>query len=79
MVLNCQFWNYLVDINEQAQDRLEHIIRQMKKTESVNEKLKEDKQWEWIQRMNSIYNCAEEIVLSELIYIYDCKINQISF
>ena len=40
----------------------------MQKAESVTEKMKEDNQWEWIQKMNSINNRAEEIVLNELIY-----------
>lgn len=69
LVLNCQLWTYLADINEQAQDRLQVIIRQMQKAESVTEKMKEDNQWEWILRMNSIYNRAKEIVLKELVYI----------
>lgn len=68
LVLSCQLWTYLADINEQAQDRLQVIISQMQKAESVTEKLKENNQWEWIQRMNSIFNRAEEIVLKELIY-----------
>ena len=68
LVLTCQLWTYLADINEQAQERLQIIISQMQKTESVTEKMKEDNQWEWIQRMGSIHNRAEEIVLNELIY-----------
>ena len=68
LVLSCQLWTYLADINEQAQYRLQVIIRQMQKAESVTEKMKADNQWEWIQRMGSIYNRAEEIVLNELIY-----------
>ena len=68
LVLSCQFWTYLADINEQAQDRLQVIISQMQKAESVTEKMKENNQWEWIQRMGSIHNRAEEIVLNELIY-----------
>lgn len=68
LVLSCQFWTYLADINEQAQDRLQVIISQMQKVESVTEKMKESNQWEWIQRMGSIHNRAEEIVLNELIY-----------
>ncbi len=67
-VFSCQLWTYLADINEQAQDRLQIIINQMQKGESVTEKMKEDNQWEWIQRMGSIYNRAEEIVLNKLIY-----------
>ena len=68
LVLSCQLWSYLADINEQAQDRLQTIINQMQKDESVTEKMKEDNQWEWIQRMGSIHNRAEEIVMYELIY-----------
>ena len=67
LVLSCQLWTYLADINGQAQDRLKISISQMQKAESVTEEMKENNQWEWIQRMNSIFNCAEEIVLSELI------------
>ena len=68
LVLTCQLWTYLADINEQAQSRLELIIEQMKKAESVTEDLKRDNQWEWVRRTNSIRNRAEEIVLNELIY-----------
>lgn len=67
LVLSCQLWVYLADINEQAQDRLQNIINQMQKAESVTEKMKEDNQWEWIQRMNSIFNRAEEIIINEII------------
>lgn len=68
LVLSCQLWTYLADINEQAQERLQAIIGQMQKAESVTEKMKADNQLEWIQRINSIHNRAEEIVLYELIY-----------
>ena len=68
LILSCQLWTYLADPNEQAQSRLQVIIKQMQEAESVTEKMKEDNQWEWIQRMNSIHNRVEEIVLDELIY-----------
>jgi len=68
LVLSCQLWTYLADINGQAHDRLKIIISQMQKAESVTEEMKENNQWEWIQRMCSIHNRAEEIVLNELIY-----------
>ena len=68
LVLSCQLWTYLADINEQVQVRLQTLISQMQKAESVTEELKENNQWEWIQRMGSIHNRAEEIVLNELIY-----------
>ena len=68
LVLSCQLWTYLADINEQAQERLQVIISQMQKAGSVTAKLKKNNQWEWIQRMGSIHNRAEEIVLNESIY-----------
>ena len=68
LVLEGQLWTYLADLNEQAQRRLQLIIRQMQETESVNEELKAYDQLAWVRAMNSIHNRAEEIVLREMIY-----------
>ena len=68
LVLAGKLWTYLADLNEQAQNRLQLIIRQMQEAESVNDELKENNQMAWIQAMNSIHNRAEEIVLHELVY-----------
>ena len=40
----------------------------MKDAEGVTEQLKAENQMEWVGRMNSIRNRAEEIILSELVY-----------
>ncbi|MFW5556290.1 MAG: TnpV protein [Roseburia inulinivorans] len=68
LVLEGQLWTYLADLNEQAQSRLQLIIRQIQEAESVTDELKENDQMAWIKAMNSIHNRAEEIVLRELIY-----------
>ena len=68
LVLEGQFWTYLADLNEQAQSRLQLIIRQMQEPESVNEELKIYDQMAWVRAMNSIHNRAEEIILQELVY-----------
>ena len=67
LVLTGQLWTYLADLNEQAQSRLQFIIRQMQETENVTDELKEQNQMAWVQAMNSIYNRAEEIVIHELV------------
>lgn len=41
LILSSQIWTYLADIDEQAQERLQSIIEQMQKVESVTEELKE--------------------------------------
>ena len=68
LVLEGQLWTYLADLNEQAQSRLQLIIRQMQEPESVNEELKIYDQMAWVRAMNSIHNRAEEIILQELVY-----------
>ena len=68
LVLEGRLWTYLADLNAQAQNRMQLIIRQMQEEESVNDELKENNQMAWIQVMNSIHNRAEEIVLHELVY-----------
>ena len=56
------------DLNEQASDRLNLIIRQMAEAEGVTEAMKAENQMLWVQSMNSIRSRAEEIIKAELIY-----------
>ncbi len=69
LILTGKLWTYLADLNEQAEERLDLIIEQMKAAEGVTEELKARNQLEWVGRMNNIRNRAEEIINSELIYI----------
>ena len=69
LILTGKLWTYLADLNEQAEERLDLIIEQMKAAEGVTEELKAQNQLEWVGRMNNIRNRAEEIINSELIYI----------
>ena len=68
MVLEGQLWTYLVDLNEQAQERLSLIVEQMKVSEGVTEELKAVDPMAWVRAMNSIHNRVEEIVLKEIVY-----------
>ena len=71
LILSGKLWTYLADLNEQAQDRLNCIISQMKEAEEITEELKSQDQMAWIRAMNSIHSRAEEIILQELIYEED--------
>jgi hypothetical protein len=59
---------HLAEIDEACEERMELLTRQMAKQEGVTEALKAADQMEWVRRMNSIQNRAEEIVLNELVY-----------
>ena len=60
--------DYLADIEEQAQERFERIVEQMKQAQGITEQLKAENQMEWVARMNNIQSCAREIVDKEMIY-----------
>ena len=60
--------DYWADIEEQAQERFERIVEQMKQAQGITEQLKVDDTLEWIGRMNNIQACAREIVDKEMIY-----------
>lgn len=69
LVLTSKLWTYLADLNEQAQNRLDCIIVQMKEAEGITEELKTQDQMAWVRAMNSIRNRAEEIIQRKIIYI----------
>ena len=60
--------DYLADIEEQAQERFERLVEQMKQAQGITEQLKVENVLEWIGRMNNIQVCAREIVDKEIIY-----------
>ena len=59
---------HLAEIDKACEERMELLTSQMAKREGVTETLKASNQMEWVRRMNSIRNRAEEIVLHELVY-----------
>lgn len=69
LILTDGLWAYLADLDEQAKERLNHIIRQFREKDGVTEELKKQNQMEWVRRMNSIRARAEEIILHEMIYV----------
>ena len=60
--------DHLKEIGDTAQEMFGRLVAQMKEAEGVSERLKAEKQMEWVGRMNSIRGRAEEVVLSELVY-----------
>ena len=69
MRMNGTLESYLKQVNQDAENMLFQLVKQMAKAEEVNEALKASDQLEWVRRMNNIRNRVEELVLSELIYI----------
>ena len=68
LILDCKVNRYLADINKQAEEMYDTLIKQFKQAEGVTEQLKAENQFEWVARMNNIRQRATEVVNSELIF-----------
>ena len=68
LAIGCELNRYLADINKQAEEMFDALIKQFKQTEGITEQLKADDQMEWLARMNNIRQRATEIVNEELIF-----------
>ena len=69
LLLSGELWTYLADLNQQAQDRLERVIDQMKAAEGITEDLKASDPMAWVGAMNNIRFRAEAIIREELIFV----------
>ena len=65
---SCTLTAHLADIDEEANEMFDRLVRQIAKQEGVTEKLKAENQILWVRKMNNIRNQAMEIVNNELIY-----------
>ena len=63
LVLSGELWTYLADLNEQAQNRLEFIIEQMKAAEGVTERVKQHDQMAWVGAMGKLRCIAKSALL----------------
>ena len=69
LLLSGELSGYLAKLDKQTEEQLALTVRQMQEAEGVTEALKAANQLEWVRRMNSIRNRAEEIIKSELIFV----------
>ena len=69
LLLSGELSGYLAKLDKQTEEQLALTVRQMQEAEDVTEALKATDQLEWVRRMNSIRNRAEEIIKTELIFV----------
>lgn len=68
LVLSGKLTEHLLDIDQAAREQMVDLTRQLAANQGVTDKLKTRDQMEWVRRMNSIRNRAEEMVINDLIY-----------
>lgn len=67
-MLEDKLTEHLNDVDDEAQERMDILVRQMMKKQGITEELKARDQMAWIGAVNNIRNAAEEIVCNEIIY-----------
>ena len=58
---------HLEEVDRSTEEMLDRLVIQLAEREGVTEQLKAENQLAWVQAMNSIRHCAEEIVRKNLI------------
>ena len=60
--------SHLEETDKAANDTYIRIFQKLKLQYGITEKLKEDNQMLWVQKMKEIHKIADEIVLNEFVY-----------
>ena len=68
LLASCKLTAYLADIDKEATEMFDRLVKQLAKCEGVTEQLNAENQMLWVRRMNNIRNRAMEIINTELIY-----------
>lgn len=61
--------SHLADVEEQAQELFDHLMKQRAEREGITEKLKADNQMEWVGRMSNLRSAVTETVNVEVIFV----------
>ena len=69
LLTKCKLHDHLADINEEAIELYDKLVKQLAEKEGVTEQLKAENQMMWVQKMNNIRERANETVNRELIYV----------
>lgn len=61
--------NYLVDIDNQAENLFLQLVKQLAESEDITEELKAKDQMEWVRQIKNIFTREREVVNSKLIFV----------
>ena len=68
LLTSCKLAAYLADIDSQANEMYDLLVRQLSEKENITEQLKAENPMEWTRKMYAIRLTAAEIVNREIIY-----------
>ena len=59
---------HLSEVDQQAQEMLELLVRQMAQEQGITEQMKAEDQMAWVGAMNNVRSAAEEVVMREVVF-----------
>ena len=68
LLLSGKLNSHLAEIDNQATEMFDTLVKQLAEKENITEQLKAQDQMTWVGAMNNIRNAAEEIVNAEVIF-----------
>ena len=60
---------HCAEVEDTAYERLDRMVKAMAKADGITEEMKNSNPLRWVGMMNNYKSCAEEIIISELIYV----------
>ena len=70
LLMKDELTNHLVSISNECKKRLKTLMDNYRNSDNkLSEKNKEISGFEWVKLMNNYKDCAEEIILKEMIYV----------
>lgn len=69
LILTGKLTEHLNQIDKEAGEQVEILVKQMAERCGVTEKMREENWMEWVRKMNDIKEKVEEIIRGEILYI----------
>ena len=69
LLLTGKLTEHLNQIDQEAREQVEMLMKQMAEKKGVTEELKVQDQMKWVRLMNNIKVSAEEIILKNTVYV----------
>ena len=69
LLISGKLQSYLADVEEQAQELFDRLMKQRAEREGITETLKAENQMLWVGRMNALRSAVTETVNTEVIFV----------
>lgn len=69
LLISGKLQSYLADVEEQAQELFDRLMKQRTEHEDITEKLKAESSMLWVGRMNALWSAVTETVNTEVIFV----------